>query len=59
MLGSVVTHCTTSKTAQAALGELRMACDMFERAAGGGGPTAKFLVRLPRCLLRTLAQYPF
>ncbi|KAL7284825.1 hypothetical protein ACG7TL_002135 [Trametes sanguinea] len=43
MLGSVVTRGGSSKTAQAALSELRMACDLFERAAKHGGRAGKFL----------------
>ncbi|KAI0658141.1 fungal-specific transcription factor domain-containing protein [Cubamyces menziesii] len=43
MMGSVVTRGGTSKTAQAALSELRMACDLFERAAKHGGRACKFL----------------
>ena len=44
MMASVVTRGGTSKTAQAALSELRMACDLFERAAKHGGRAGKFLV---------------
>ncbi|KAI9068189.1 hypothetical protein FKP32DRAFT_1609038 [Trametes sanguinea] len=43
MLGSVVTRGGSSKTAQAALSELRIACDLFERAAKHGGRAGKFL----------------
>ncbi|KAI0356832.1 hypothetical protein OH77DRAFT_1588729 [Trametes cingulata] len=43
MMGSVVTRGGTSKTAQAALGELRLACDLFEHAASHGGRAGKFL----------------
>ncbi|KAI0943568.1 hypothetical protein AcW1_002704 [Taiwanofungus camphoratus] len=43
MLASVVTHGRTTKTAQAALGELRLACDLFEKAAEHGGRAVKFL----------------
>ncbi|KAH9846704.1 hypothetical protein C2E23DRAFT_872217 [Lenzites betulinus] len=43
MMGSVVTRGGTSKTAQAALSELRLACDLFERAATHGGRARKFL----------------
>ncbi|KAI0761390.1 fungal-specific transcription factor domain-containing protein [Trametes elegans] len=43
MMGSVVTRGGTSKTAQAALSELRVACDLFERAATHGGRAGKFL----------------
>ncbi|OBZ76843.1 putative transcriptional regulatory protein C1F7.11c [Grifola frondosa] len=48
MLASVVTHGGTTKTAQAALGELRLACDLFERAATHGGRAVKFLPILRR-----------
>jgi hypothetical protein len=44
MLASVVTHGGTTKTAQAALGELRSAVVLFEHAAVYGGRTTKFLV---------------
>lgn len=44
MLASVVTHGGTTKTAQAALGELRLAYDLFEKAAKYGGRAVKFLV---------------
>ena len=47
MMGSVVTRGGTTKTAQAALSELRIACDMFERAAQMGGRAAKFVVSVP------------
>ncbi|KAH9944904.1 fungal-specific transcription factor domain-containing protein [Amylocystis lapponica] len=43
MLASVVTHGGTTKTAQAALGELRLAYDLFENAAKHGGRAVKFL----------------
>ncbi|OSX56730.1 hypothetical protein POSPLADRAFT_1083705, partial [Postia placenta MAD-698-R-SB12] len=43
MLASVVTHGGTTKTAQAALGELRLAYDLFEKAAKYGGRAVKFL----------------
>lgn len=46
MLASVVTHGGTTKTAQAALGELRLAYELFENAAKHGGRAVKFLVRL-------------
>lgn len=46
MLASVVTHGGTTKTAQAALGELRLAYELFETAAKHGGRAVKFLVRL-------------
>ena len=45
MLASVVTHGGTTKTAQAALGELRFAHDLFQQAAKYGGRAVKFLVR--------------
>ncbi len=50
MMGSVVTRGGTTKTAQAALGELRLACDLFERAAQHGGRALKFVVRARRQL---------
>ncbi|KAI0088357.1 hypothetical protein BDY19DRAFT_891492 [Irpex rosettiformis] len=43
MLGSVVTHGGITKTAQAALGEVRLAYDLFEKAARYGGRAVKFL----------------
>ncbi|KAH9934548.1 uncharacterized protein BXZ73DRAFT_45830, partial [Epithele typhae] len=43
MLASVITRGGTTKTAQAALGELRVACEMFESAATLGGTASKFL----------------
>ncbi|PCH36758.1 hypothetical protein WOLCODRAFT_127620 [Wolfiporia cocos MD-104 SS10] len=43
MLASIVTHCGATKTAQAALGELRLAYDLFEKAAKHGGRAVKFL----------------
>ncbi|KAI0703865.1 hypothetical protein C8T65DRAFT_709179 [Cerioporus squamosus] len=46
MMGSVVTRGGTTKTAQAALGELRIACDLFERAAQHGGRALKFMLVL-------------
>ena len=46
MLASVVTHGGTTKTAQAALGELRSAAVLFEQAASYGGRAVKFLVRV-------------
>jgi hypothetical protein len=45
MLSSVVTHSPSCKVAPAALLELSMACDLFERAAAHGGRAKKFLVR--------------
>lgn len=44
MLGSVVTHGATTKTSQAALAELRLAKELFEKAAEHGGRAVKFLV---------------
>lgn len=44
MLASVVTHGGTTKTAQAALVELRLAANLFEQAARYGGRAVKFLV---------------
>lgn len=46
MLASVVTRCPQSKVASAAFVELRMACDLFERAAQYGGRAKTFLVSL-------------
>ena len=46
MLASVVTHGGTTKTAQAALGELRLAYELFEKAEKHGGRAVKFLVRV-------------
>ncbi|THH32859.1 hypothetical protein EUX98_g1327 [Antrodiella citrinella] len=48
MLGSVVTHGATTKTSQAALAELRLAVDLFERAAIQGGRAVKFLPAVRR-----------
>ena len=53
MLGSVVTHGATTKTSQAALAELRLAKDLFEKAAGHGGRAVKFLVSRSYSQLRT------
>ena len=44
MMGSVVTRGGTTKTAQAALGELRGAYELFTAAAKHGGRARKFLV---------------
>ena len=46
MLGSVVTHGGTTKTAQAALGEVRLAYALLEKEAKYGGRAVHFLVRL-------------
>ena len=46
MLASVVTHGATTKMAQAALGELRLAVTLFEHAAKYGGRATKFLVNI-------------
>ncbi|KAK7680387.1 hypothetical protein QCA50_016627 [Cerrena zonata] len=43
MLASVVTHGGITKTAQAAMGELRLALDLFERTSKHGGRAVKFL----------------
>ncbi|KAI0340282.1 hypothetical protein BDW22DRAFT_1360218 [Trametopsis cervina] len=43
MLGSVVTHGGSTKTAQAAFSELRLAYDLFDKAARYGGRAVKFL----------------
>ncbi|GJE93089.1 fungal-specific transcription factor domain-containing protein [Phanerochaete sordida] len=48
MLASVVTHGGTTKTAHAALGELRLAVLLFEQAAPYGGRAVKFLPILRR-----------
>ncbi|KAI0074277.1 hypothetical protein K474DRAFT_1601776 [Panus rudis PR-1116 ss-1] len=48
LLGSVVTHGGGTKTAQAALGELRLALELFDRAARYGGRAVKFLPILRR-----------
>ncbi|KAH8080733.1 fungal-specific transcription factor domain-containing protein [Cristinia sonorae] len=48
MLASVVTHGATTKTSQAALGELRLAKDLFEKAAEYGGRAVKFLPAVKR-----------
>ncbi|KZT04988.1 uncharacterized protein LAESUDRAFT_727563 [Laetiporus sulphureus 93-53] len=48
MLASVVTHGGTTKTAQAALGELRLAYDLFDKAAKHGGRSVKFLPIIQR-----------
>lgn len=44
MLASVVTHGGITKTAQAAMGELRQALDLFDRTSKHGGRAVKFLV---------------
>ncbi|KAG6889396.1 hypothetical protein C0992_005480, partial [Termitomyces sp. T32_za158] len=57
MLASVVTHSSRSKVAPAALLELRIACDLFERASVYGGRSSKFLPILQR--LHNKAQKVF
>ncbi|KAI0325812.1 hypothetical protein GY45DRAFT_1339856, partial [Cubamyces sp. BRFM 1775] len=57
MMASVVTRGGTSKTAQAALSELRMACDLFERAAKHGGRAGKFLPVVRKLLEKAQAAY--
>lgn len=47
MLAGVVTHGGATKTAQAAYGELRLAAELFEKAAPHGGRAVKFLVSPP------------
>ena len=44
MLASVVTHGGITKTAQAAMGELTLALDLFDRTSKQGGRATKFLV---------------
>ena len=56
MLGSVVTHGGTTKTAQAALTELRQAVLLFEHAAQHGGRAVKFLVSLTMNRSRNLGS---
>jgi hypothetical protein len=56
MLSSVVTHSSSCKVAPAALLELRMACDLFEKAAAHGGRAKKFLVRISFLTSRYLDQ---
>ena len=51
MLGSVVTHGGITKTAQAALGEVRLAYGLFGEAAKYGGRAVKFLVSVILLLL--------
>ena len=48
-MGSVVTRGGTTKTAQAALNELRLAVEVFEHAATQGGRATKFVVCLRMC----------
>ncbi|KDQ56828.1 hypothetical protein JAAARDRAFT_36304 [Jaapia argillacea MUCL 33604] len=43
LLASVATHAPRSKVAKAALMELRLACDLYEKAALHGGRAVKFL----------------
>ncbi|RDX52322.1 hypothetical protein OH76DRAFT_207245 [Lentinus brumalis] len=57
MMGSVVTRGGTTKTAQAALGELRIACDLFERAAQHGGRALKFVPVLRKLHEKAQAAY--
>ncbi|TBU26314.1 fungal-specific transcription factor domain-containing protein [Dichomitus squalens] len=57
MLGSVVTHSGPTKTAQAALAELRIACDLFERAAQQGGRATKFVPQLRKVLEKAQAAH--
>ncbi|KAI0752488.1 fungal-specific transcription factor domain-containing protein [Daedaleopsis nitida] len=57
MMGSVVTRGGTTKTAQAALGELRVACDLFERAAEHGGRAVKFVPILRKLLEKAQTAY--
>ncbi|KZT64967.1 hypothetical protein DAEQUDRAFT_565105 [Daedalea quercina L-15889] len=57
MLASVVTHGGTTKTAQAALGELRLAYDLFESAAKHGGRAVKFLPIIRRLHDKAYATY--
>ncbi|EIW53168.1 uncharacterized protein TRAVEDRAFT_39946 [Trametes versicolor FP-101664 SS1] len=57
MLGSVVTRGGTSKTAQAALSELRIACDLFEHAATHGGRARKFLPVIRKLHEKAQAAY--
>ncbi|KAH9834766.1 fungal-specific transcription factor domain-containing protein [Rhodofomes roseus] len=57
MLASVVTHGGTTKTAQAALGELRLAYDLFENAAKYGGRAVKFLPVVRRLHDKAYATY--
>ncbi|KAH9914122.1 fungal-specific transcription factor domain-containing protein [Fomitopsis serialis] len=57
MLASVVTHGGTTKTAQAALGELRLAYDLFESAAKHGGRAVKFLPIVRRLHDKAYATY--
>ncbi|TFY69763.1 hypothetical protein EVJ58_g254 [Rhodofomes roseus] len=54
---SVVTHGGTTKTAQAALGELRLAYDLFENAAKYGGRAVKFLPVVRRLHDKAYATY--
>ncbi|KAI0816939.1 fungal-specific transcription factor domain-containing protein [Trametes gibbosa] len=57
MMGSVVTRGGTSKTAQAALSELRLALDLFERAATHGGRARKFLPVVRKMHEKAQASY--
>ncbi|KAI1786226.1 fungal-specific transcription factor domain-containing protein [Ganoderma leucocontextum] len=57
MLGSVVTRGCSTKTAQAAMGELRSACDLFEQAAKRGGRATKFVPPLRKLQEKAQAAY--
>ncbi|KZT28275.1 hypothetical protein NEOLEDRAFT_1129627 [Neolentinus lepideus HHB14362 ss-1] len=57
MLASVVTHGTKSKVAQAALMELRLARDLYERAAPFGGRAVKFLPIIRRLYDKATQTY--
>ncbi|KAI0767708.1 hypothetical protein C8Q74DRAFT_1318239 [Fomes fomentarius] len=57
MMGSVVTRGGTTKTAQAALSELRLACEVFEHAATQGGRAAKFVPILRKLLDKAHAAH--
>ncbi|GBE83316.1 hypothetical protein SCP_0503640 [Sparassis crispa] len=57
MLASVVTHGGLTKTAQAALGELRLAYDLFEKAALHGGRSVQFLPIVRRLHEKAYSTY--
>ncbi|KAI0708422.1 hypothetical protein C8Q76DRAFT_627233 [Earliella scabrosa] len=57
MMGSVVTRGGTTKTAQAALGELRGAYELFTAAAKHGGRARKFLPVITKLLEKAQAAY--
>ncbi|RPD60567.1 hypothetical protein L226DRAFT_612121 [Lentinus tigrinus ALCF2SS1-7] len=57
MMGSVVARGGVTKNAQAALGELRLACDLFERAAQHGGRACKFVPILRKINEKAQAAY--